>query len=92
MTFASIIFGCLIASIPACAFNFLIGGKMIRLLSLNAFAWVGFWVGQLFASWQGWTFLKTGPLLLGTDLLFTLIFIYLGYWLTNFQTINAKKK
>ena len=91
MTFASVILGCLIASIPACAFNYFVGGNFPRLLSLNAMSWIGFWIGQIVASWQGWTFLIIGPIIVGIDLLFSFVFIGLGYWLTNFQATGNKK-
>jgi len=92
MTFASFILGILIASIPACCFNFLVGGNVRKLLLLNIFSWVGFWVGQLVASWRNWTFLKVGPIILGVDLLFAVVFIALGFWLTNFQPENKKRR
>lgn len=85
MTLASVVFGLVIASIPACLANFLFAGNGRKLLVLNLFAWVGFFAGQAVAMWRGWSFLKTGPLILGVDLLFCLAFVGLGYWLTNFQ-------
>ena len=91
MTIASFILGLIIASIPACAFNFLVGGKFRKLILLNLFSWVGFWVGQLIADWRGWTFLSVGPIILSVDLLFALIFIALGYWLTNFENVNKNR-
>jgi hypothetical protein len=90
MTIASFILGCVIASIPACAFNFFVAGKFKKLLLLNIFAWIGFWIGQIIALWRGWVFLKVGPIILGVDLLFAFLFIGLGYWLTNFQPETKK--
>lgn len=92
MTVASFLLGLIIASIPACAFNFLVAGNLRKLLLLNVFSWVGFWCGQLVAIWRGWTFLKIGPIVLGVDLLFALVFIALGFWLTNFQPESKKKR
>jgi len=91
VTIASFILGTLIASIPACACNFLVAGNFRKLVILNIFAWIGFWLGQLIADWRGWTFLKVGPIILGVDLLFAILWIALGYWLTNFQTANKKR-
>jgi len=92
MTVASIILGFLIASIPACIFNFFVAGNFRRLVLLNVFAWIGFWVGQLISAWRGWTFLQVGPIILGIDLLVTILFIALGFWLTNFQTETKKTR
>jgi hypothetical protein len=85
MTFASVIFGMIIAAIPACLVNFLVAGNGRKLLVLIVFAWIGFFAGQLLAMWRGWSFLKAGPLVLSVDLIVCLVFIGLGYWLTNFQ-------
>jgi uncharacterized membrane protein len=91
MTIASIILGFLIASIPACLFNFFVAGKFSKLLILNVFAWIGFWAGQIISNWRGWTILQVGPIVLGVDLLAAIVFIAIGFWLTNFQTESPKK-
>jgi hypothetical protein len=91
MTIASIILGFLIASIPACVVNFFVAGNLRKLVILNVFAWVGFWMGQLIANWRGWSFLKVGPIILGVDLLAAIVFIGLGFWLTNFETDTPKR-
>jgi len=96
MTIASFFLGFLIACIPACAFNFLIAGNFRKLLLLNLFSLIGFWIGQLISTWRGWTFLLVGPIVLGVDLLFSFAFIGIGFWLTNFQpkakTVHRRSK
>jgi hypothetical protein len=92
MTFASILLGLVIASIPACAFNFFVAGDFKKLFLLNIFAWIGFFIGQMIATWRGWAFLKVGPIILGVDLLFAFLFIGLGYWLTNFQPEKKRSR
>ena len=92
MTFVSFLLGLLIASIPACLLHFLVGGNFKRLVVLNLFAWIGFWLGHLLAAWREWNFLKLGPINLGTALLFSILFAVLGFWLSNFQTAPKKNK
>ena len=86
MTFPAFLFGCLIASIFGCAYHFWRGGKAGKLLLYNVFAWVGFWVGYLIGDLMGWRFLTVGPLNLGISILFTLLFILVGSWLSQIQT------
>ncbi len=90
MTLPSIILGLLIASIPACIFNFFINGKFRKLIILNLFSWIGFWISQFIAMQKGWTFLKVGPLNLGVDLIGAIVLTALGFWLTNFKSEPKK--
>jgi len=85
MTFPSFILGILIASILGCAFHFWRGGKLGKLILFNIFAWLGFWAGHLFGQLMDWHFLMLGPLNLGIAILFTLIFLFFGNWLSQFQ-------
>jgi len=85
MTFPSFILGCMIASIFGCAFHFWRGGKLGKLILLNIFAWAGFWAGHLLGLLMGWKFLTLGPLNLGMSILFTVIFLFAGNWLSQFQ-------
>ena len=86
MTFPAFILGCLIASIFGSAFHFWRGGKLGKLLLYNIFAWTGFWVGYLAGLLMGWKFIVVGPLNLGVSILFTIVFLFLGNWLSQIQT------
>ena len=85
MTFPAFVLGCLIASIFGCAFHFWKGGRLGKLLLYNIFAWVGFWVGYLAGILMGWKFIMLGPLNLGISILFTVLFLFLGNWLSQIQ-------
>lgn len=85
MTIAAVFLGLLIALIPAFIWHFFSGGPFKHLLILVIFSWIGFWLGHLFAIWRGWTFLKLGPIYLGTALLFSIFFVIGGSWLFSIQ-------
>jgi hypothetical protein len=91
MTVPSVLLGLLIAMIPAFLWHFLSGGTMKRLLLLIILSWVGFWLGHLIALWRGWTFLKLGPIFLGTALIFSIIFVIGGSWLSSYSSENLQK-
>ena len=91
MTIASLFLGLLVALIPAFLWHFLSGGEFKRLLLLIVLSCVGFWLGHLFAVWQNWTFLKVGPIFLGTALLFSVAFVIGGSWLASYTNDQMKK-
>jgi hypothetical protein len=88
MSFPSFLLGCLIAMIFGSAFHFWRGGKFGRLLLFNLFAIVGFWVGHLVGSLMDVHFLTLGPLNLGVSILFTILVLFAGGWLSQIQTEN----
>lgn len=85
MTFPSFLLGCLIAMIFGSAFHFWRGGKLGKLILYNLFAIVGFWLGHLAGLLMGWKFLPLGPLNLGISILFTIVVLFLGSWLSQIQ-------
>lgn len=91
MTVAAVFLGLLIALIPAFLWHFLSGGELKRLLVLIGFSWVGFWIGHLVALWRDWTFLKLGPIYLGMALIFSILFVIGGSWLTSYSSELLKK-
>lgn len=91
MTVAAVFLGLLIALIPAFLWHFLSGGGFRRLLGLIVFSWVGFWIGHLVAFWRNWTFLKLGPIYLGVALIFSILFVIVGSWLTSYSSEILKK-
>jgi hypothetical protein len=90
MTIAAFFLGLLIALIPAFLWHFLAGGTLKRLLLLIVLSGVGFWLGHLFALWQKWNFLKVGPIYLGTALIFAIVFVIGGSWLSSYSFDQGK--
>jgi hypothetical protein len=91
MTVASFFLGLLIGLIPAFLWHFLSGGTFKRLLLLIVLSWIGFWLGHLVALWQQWTFLKLGPIYLGSALIFSIAFVIAGSWLGSYSSDILKK-
>lgn len=91
MTFASILFGLVIATLIGAVFHLWRGGPLKVLSLLILFSWVGFWVGQMLGDELGWTFGKYGQLNLPASILGSLLFLFAGYWL-SLSTQQAKKK
>jgi hypothetical protein len=90
MTVASFFLGILIATTPACLLILFLGGNFRRLVAVSLFSWSGFWLGHLLAAWRGWHFFLLGPINLGTAILFSILFSFLGFWLCNFQPAKNK--
>lgn len=88
MTFPSFLMGSLIAMIFGSAFHFWRGGKFGKLLLFILFAIIGFWVGHLAGLLLGWRFLPLGPLNLGISVIFTILALFLGNWLSLIQIEN----
>lgn len=82
MTFASIIFGFIIATLIGAVFHLIRGGS-IKLLSLYILlSWIGFWVGQILADQLAWKYGRFGPLNLVAAVLGGILFVVGGYWLS----------
>jgi hypothetical protein len=73
------------------AFHLWKGGKFKRFLLYILLSWIGFWTGQISASFLGWIFLSIGPLHLGCDTLGSVIFLFLGHWLSQFKPLSIEK-
>jgi hypothetical protein len=54
-------------------------------------SWVGFWAGHLIASRLEWTFDTLGQLHLGTATLGSLLFLFVGYWLSLVEVERRQK-
>lgn len=89
MTLPAFIFGLLIASLYGAAFHLWRGGGLGRLLLYLVLSWIGFWAGHFVAERFGWTFGSVGPLHIGLATIFSLIFLFIGYWLSK---VEVQKK
>lgn len=76
------ILGLLASTLYGALFHLWRGGGAGRLLLYLLLSWAGFWIGQAFGSWQGWTFGNIGPLNLGMATLTSLMFLLIGHWLS----------
>lgn len=82
MTIPTLLIGSVIAILYGVLFHLWRGGRISRLILYIALSWVGFWIGQLIASYFEFTFFSIGQLHLGMASLTSLLFIGVGYWLS----------
>ena len=82
MTIPSILLGILISTLYGVLFHLWRGGSFFRLVFYILLSWAGFWAGQAVASYFGWAFDSLGTLHLGTASLGSLIFLFVGYWMS----------
>ena len=85
MTFPAILFGIVLSTIYASAFHFWKGGSLGKLLIYIIISWLGFWIGQLVGSRIGWSFWTIGPINMGMATLGSLIFLFVGEWLSRVE-------
>jgi len=85
MTLPAFLFGFCVATLLGGVFHLLRGGGLGRILLDIVLSWVGFAAGHLLAGTLGWAFLDVGPLHLGLALVGSLVFLFVGHWLSQIQ-------
>jgi hypothetical protein len=85
MTFPAILLGIVLSTIYASAFHFWKGGSWGKLLIYVIISWLGFWIGHLVGSRIGWSFWTIGPINMGMATLGSLIFLFVGEWLSRVE-------
>lgn len=82
MTLPTLVLGFILSTLFGALFHLWRGGGAIRLFFYLCLGWVGFWIGQWIASSLGWTFDKLGPIHIGAAAFGSLLFLFVGYWLS----------
>lgn len=90
MPLPTLIFGFLLSTLYGAAFHLWRGGGAGRLLLYLLSGWLGFSAGHVLAEQIGWTFASVGPLHAGMGTIVSLVFLWLGYWLSLVE-VGAKK-
>jgi hypothetical protein len=85
MTLPALLFGVLLSTAYGAAFHFYRGGSMNRLVLYLILGWLGFWAGHYLGWSMAWDFFAVGPLYVGAATLGSLIFLVVGYYLSNFE-------
>jgi hypothetical protein len=85
MTFPAIIFGFVLATIFGAVFHFWRGGSLKKLFLFIILAWLGFWVGHGIGTLLGLTFASTGPVNTGMAAIGSLVFLFIGEWLSRVE-------
>jgi hypothetical protein len=78
----ALLFGFIISTLIGVLFHVWRGGGLLRLIFYIFLAWTGFWMGHFIAEYLNFSFFKVGQLNLGLALVFSLIFLGIGYWLS----------
>jgi hypothetical protein len=85
MTLPTLVLGFILSTLIGALFHLWRGGGPGRLLFYLCLSWFGFWIGQWVASKLGWTFDKFGSIHIGAALIGSLLFLFVGYWLSLAQ-------
>jgi hypothetical protein len=83
MTLPALLFGFLLSTAYGALFHFWKGGGAGRLLIYLALAWIGFALGQYVGEFFNLSVARLGPLHIGLATLFSLVFLFVGDWLTR---------
>ena len=81
MTFPTLVFGFLLATLYGSLFHFWKGGSLSRLFADIVLSWLGFWGGHAMAAAEGWHWGMVGSLYLGTATLGSAMLLGIGHLL-----------
>jgi len=83
MTVPTIFYSFLLASFLGSLFHFWKGGSGGKFLLMMILSWVGFYLGHLVGSSGNIQFLMIGPVFGGFGALGSLLFLFLGNWISQ---------
>jgi uncharacterized membrane protein YeaQ/YmgE (transglycosylase-associated protein family) len=90
MTIPALLFGILVSTFLGAGFHLWRGGSLGRLILYILLAWAGFWAGHWMAAGLEFRVLSVGPLHLGTAVVGSVVFLWVGYWLS--MGVTEKKE
>jgi hypothetical protein len=85
MTLPALIFGIILAALYGSAFHFWKADGLPRLALYIGISELGFWVGHLLAALLKWHFIAVGPLNAGMATLGSVLFLFVGRWLSQVE-------
>ncbi len=85
LTLPAFLFGLLVASLYGAAFHLWKGGGPGRLFLYLLLSWAGFWLGHFAAARIGISLASVGPLRVGVATIGSLLFLFVGHWLSLIQ-------
>ncbi len=86
MTIQAVLLGIVTPIFLGAVFHLWRGGATWRLGLYIVLAFAGFWIGHLAGTNLGAEFLKVGSLQMGVGILGAILFLAIGYWLSNKQS------
>jgi hypothetical protein len=93
MTLPTVFFGFIMALLMGSGFHLWKGGGLSKLIQYLVVSMAGFWLGQLLAVLLQWEFLPVGALQFGFNVLGSVLFLFISFWLGSqnpFQKKNEK--
>ncbi len=91
MTTPALLFGFILSTLYAAIFHFWRNGGAGKLLLYLILTWSGFWAGQYLAEQLSFTLGDIGPLHVIPASAGSLIFLFLGHWLSLTPSKNNKR-
>ena len=82
MTLPAFVIGFIVSTLYGAAFHLWRNGGLKRLFLYLILSWVGFWVGQALGTLLEWQFASFGPLNLGLATITSILFLFVGHWLS----------
>lgn len=89
MTLPAFLFGFLLSTLYGVLFHLWRGGNAWRLILYIILGWLGFWVGNAIGDQLKINLFDIGPLHVGVDTFSSLVFLFIGYWLS---LVEVRKK
>ena len=86
MTIPTLLLGFILSTLYGALFHLWRGGNAGRLLLYLILSWIGFWLGQFIGDLLNITFDNFGQLHIILATVSSLIFLGIGYWLSQVQT------
>jgi hypothetical protein len=90
MTLPGILFGILISILLGAVFHLWKDGGFTKLLFFIGLSVLGFWVGHLLGNYLKWYFWSLGQLRFGMGIFGSILFLFLGNWLSLISSGKAK--
>jgi hypothetical protein len=85
MTIPAILFGLVLSTTYGTAFHVWKGGSLKKLFLYVILAWLGFLIGHIVGGFLGWSFASVGQINTGMATLGSLIFLFVGEWLSRVE-------
>jgi len=82
MSLPNLLIGLILSTLLGAAFHLWRGGGFFKLILFILLGWLGFWIGHFAAQSLGLRFFNLGALNLGAAVLVSLLFLFIGQWLS----------
>lgn len=92
MPFPSIVFGFVIATLLGAIFHLWRDGGLGKLILYLILSWVGFFAGHILSNISGFSFWDIGMLHVGSGILGSAVFLFVGHWLSNVDNQSKGKQ